>query len=302
MWFSNMKETKIFLFVFVATFLFSSCAAEKPKFEFNGRIVLYSTQDQDENSLFLFNIDTNEKIRLNEFDNIEDTKFLLYNKGQNIFIDQPTSPFVIKFDLQSEAISKIYRGTQSHLLLNFFKPSIQHDTLYFANDSKIISYSIPDSRIIREYDTDANIYDFAVCDKNRIAVTHFYFENKTENVSNLVLYNFDNSQNKNILNERGILIKWSSDGKYLLYTKALLPYLIEYPSLTIKSLNGFNQDSIKVVGESFFIDNNTLIFPGRMKTISDSKTNLYLYDIQMDKILKQLTHNVNVKEIKSTSY
>jgi dipeptidyl aminopeptidase/acylaminoacyl peptidase len=299
-----MNIQRIVLFSFLSIILFFSCSPQKTGFSFKGRTILFSAFENDVPKIFLFNIDSNEIIELERFNDITDSKFLLYNQGQSCLIDQQTASYYIEYDIMLDESSEIHRGDNPHFLLNFFKSSIRHDTLYFASDSKIISYSILDSKIVREFDTEGFVYEFAIRNEDKVVVTHLAtdLESKTENLSNLILYDFNNSSNKIDLKSRGILSKWSNDGKYLLFTKSLIPYLLEYPSLVVDTLKGFNQDSIKVVGESFFADNNTIIFPGRLNKTSELKTDLYLYNIQNDKIIQKLELNLNVKEIKSTNY
>ncbi len=299
-----MKIQIIVLFIFLSIILFFSCSPQKIEFSFKGRSILFSALENDVPKVFLFNIESNEIVELDKFNDISESKFLLYNQGQNCLIDQQTAPYFIEYNIILDKSVKIYRADHPHFLLNFFKSSIRHDTLYFARDSKILSYSILNSKIVREFDTEGFVYEFAIRNGDKVAVTHYSsdLENKIENLSNLILYDFKDSHNNIDLKCKGILPKWSDDGKYLLFTKALIPYLLEYPSLVIDSLEGFKQDSIKVVGESFFVDNNTIVFPGRLIETSDLKTNLYLYNIQNDKIIQKLEFDLDVKEIKSTNY
>lgn len=299
-----MKRTKKYFTKFFLFIILFGCSPEVINFNFNGRLVLFSSKEKDEINVYLLNIDTNEKLKLDGLHEMQSSELLLYNGGKNVFVNQKEYNYFLKYDVLTKNKIKIYLGVQSNLLPQFVDISIQHDTLYFASDSKITSCSIEDFDIIREYNTESLINEFAVLNENRIFVTHysFDFEKKLHNWSNLILYNFTIPEYKIELSYKGILTKCSSDGRYLLFTKALIPYLLEDSSLAIKKLDGLGQDSVKIVGESYFIDNDLLIFPAFKISNPKKQTDLYIYDLAKDQITKKITNSGNIIEIKSSIY
>ena len=300
-----MKKSNILLFFTLALILLLGCKADKIIFQFEGREVLFSAKEGKITKLILMNIDTGKQIELNYFDKVEESSFHLYDQGKKIFVDPHNSSFFIIYDIHENDGTKIYHKQQSELTLDYFDSCIYDDTLYTCGDTRITSYSLKDYNIIKEYNTNSEIFDFEVIAPEQFAVIHSFFNSKEQvmDFSNIVLYDFINSIHKKDLNIKGMMIKSSRDGRYLYFVGSEAYYLYSISDSTMRELKGFNQDSIKVHYEiACFINNDTLIFAGESKEQDKDFVDLYLYDLNNDQISKRLTYSGIIDEIKDTYY
>ncbi len=269
---------------------------ENLQFNFNGRKVLYMDEvdaNNNQENLILFNLDTNEKLTFTNFNEVKRNSYLLFNNGKSIFMKNYMDDIGI-YDVLTSKVKKL--GNQPGVVAE----SIYNDTLYLAKGNKITSYTLPDFKKIREYETDSDIHTFAVYSNQKIAVVHVNYSLSTVEVS-FYDYSDENRRKTNVPDAKYVMM-WSEDRKYLLLNNSTL---LKYPSLEIQPLSGLENESLEVIGFDFLIDNETIIFTGS-KVGEDfdnlgypKMTNLFLYDIKTDKILKQLTKSNSRKFIKS---
>jgi hypothetical protein len=293
-----------FIFLLICL-MFPHCSGQDINFNFSGRKVLYSNKTDRSIELILLNIDTGEELKIRDFDEIEGSSFILYNDGKNILVDSYSATgYVYVYDILKDDITKIDFHKKNSKMYRFTDASILNDTLYFASENKIFVHSLQNFNLINEYITDSDISEFAVYNTNMIAITHREVDQTTLMLSEVSLYNFKDNE-RSILPTGGTLLKWSKNRKYLMFLAGLfIPTIMEYPSLNKHTIMDFEKDSIDFFREIFFIDDNTLIFAGgKFSTYEyEYKTNLYLYDIANNEIIKQLTNTETEKEIKSTIY
>jgi hypothetical protein len=254
--------------------------------------------------LILLNVDTGEQLELEYFDEVEQTSFHLFNQGKTIFADPNNSSFFLTYDIFEKEGTKIYHRQQSELTLEYFDICIFNDTLYYCSGSKIISSSLDDLDILKEFNTDSIIFDFEVFARGKFAVIYSSFnsEEKHLDFSNIIIYDFTKPVPKKDLSNMGMRIKSSNSGKYLYFRNGKKHFLYTISSSNIKELRGFERDSINVLGQAYFIDENNLIFIGQKNGENLDSKNLYFYNLETDEISKQIFGNGAIAEIKSTYY
>lgn len=286
--------------------LIGACKSEVNEFNFEGRKILYTQSKNGETQLVLFNIDTGERLNLSQFEYNASAFYRLYNNGRNILIVTPGNPsFFYIYDMILKKKNLIQYPGESNILSTYYNHIIFNDTLYFTNENKVISYSLTENKIIKKYNFQYPIYSLAVQNSSSMAINYFSIDDTVFNVGERVLYQVDSTYEAIVSLNNGEQPKFSNDGKYFVSYLDFNPYITsitEFPSLTAREINNPIQDSIMISGECFFLSNNSIVFPGKSIHSSSEGKNLFLYDLEKDSIIKQLTFDNSVLEIKSTCY
>lgn len=299
-----MKKSIVVLFLTITVVLLLGCKAQKITFELKGRNTLISMKEGQESKLLLLNIDTEEQIEVNYFDKINKFSFQLFNQCNNIFVDPHNSSYFINYEIVEKDAKKIYYSEQNKFPLQEYNFCVYNDTIYVSNESKIISYALSNFQMIREFKTDLNIYEFDVIAENKFVVVGYFFNNESTDIlfSDLMIYDYNIPFQKSDLSIEGHRIKSSRSGKYFYFRNGRQHYLYLVQKSLVKQLGGLGNDSLNVVGQAYFIDENSLIFVGQKKGESHESRSLYLYNLETDNIYRQNFGEGAIEEIKSTYY
>jgi hypothetical protein len=299
-----MKKSKVVLFLTLTIILLFGCKAEKVTFELKGCNALVSINEGQEAKLLLLNIDTEKQLEINYNDNINKSSFQLFNQCNNIFVDPHNSSYFINFKIAERDAEKVYYHEQNEFPLQEYNTCIYNDIIYVSNESKIISYALSNFQIIKEFETDLNIYEFDVIAENKFVVVGYFFANESSNIqfSDITIYDYNIPFQKSNLSIQGHRIKSSRSGNYFYFRNGVQHYLYIVQKSITKQLGGLSSDSLNVIGQAYFIDENSLIFVGQKNgEILDSRS-LYLYSLETDKIFRQIFRDGSIEEIKSTYY
>lgn len=299
----KIRRAKILFASAFVIIVFYSCNNQTINFNFSGRKVLYINEFEEKSELVLLNIDTNEELKFDKFEEIELSDFLLYNDGKNIFVnsygvDSKGDVFIYEV-LKDDKIKIDYRAND---MAGFISINIFNNNFYFGRLNKIYAYSLSDFKLFKEYTTDSWIAQFAVYDENLFTVNYNIYDDEHNGYrpSNIYLYDFKNISRKEIP-YRALLYEWSKDRKKLLFNSRG-PKILEYPSLIVKPIDIIDKDSLEIYGQMNFVGNDEIIFTGFKKGGNHfEETDLYILNLNTEKI-EQITNTKSLKEIKSTSY
>ena len=301
----HLKINKIIKYIVLYFTLISlcSCRGQNVKFNFSGRKVLYSDISERKSELVLLNLDTNEKITFDKFDEVELNNYILFNNAKNILVDgyNSRSGKVYIYDIIQNKSIDIDINSKNNEMSGFYNVSICGNNFYFNSDNKIFAHSLEDFSLLKIYNTDSDILQFAVYDSNLIAVIHSKFEEdeNRDTVSNMYLYDFINKEKKEIPYQ-AYPLDWSKDRKNLLFLCGGLK-IMEYPACIVYPLDSLQNYSLSNPMGIHFISNNEIIFSGYQKGKENNSTNLYILDLKSNKT-RQITNSNTEKEIKSTCY
>jgi len=285
--------------IFFVLILVTGCKSQNINFNFSGKKVLYSENIQGKIELVLLNLDTNEKIKFNNFDEVEGSTYILFNEGKKIFVSEYNSTGkVYIYDILKNAKIEIDIHSKNSDMSDFSEINISNNYFYFASHNKIFAHSLVDFSLVKEYTVDSLISQFSVHDKDLMAITYsdFDLDTKCLSISNIYLYNFKDNTKKEIP-FRAYLCDWSNNGEKLLFN-SIGPKTMDYPTFEIHSIN---IDSLEYLIDMSFIANDEIIFSGYRSGEDFNSTNLYLLNLKSKKII-QITNSDTRKEIKSTNY
>lgn len=293
-----------YIFLFLLLFLIS-CTAQTKDFNLSGRLVLYSSNVDEKSELILLNIDTNQELVLPFFEEIGRSGYLLFDNGKKILVDSYSSlGNLYVYEIINREKTKIDLDKVNNEIYGFFNASIRKDTLYFSGGEKLYIYSLPEFNKISELSFNFNISQFAVYNNNLAAITYssFDYESKGLTLSNIYFYNLEKKNILDSLFSGGFQLKWSNDETNLFFVKgSYQPTIVHFPSLQQIPLT-IEGDSLKYYREMFFIDNENIILTCYLKDKDENASDLYLYGIKENKILRKLTNTNTLKEIKSSFY
>ena len=296
---------KILVISAIVVLVFCSCKGQIINFNFSGRKVLYSNEFEGKRELVLLNLDTKEEIKLENFDEIGPSGFLLFNDGKNIFVNSynvGSTGGVFIYDVLKDYVIEINIHSKNNEMAGFTSVNIYDSNFYFASVNKIFAHSLNDFELVKEYTTDSLIAQFAVYDEDIIAVNYSIYddEHKGYGLSSIYLFDFKNESSKEIP-YRALLYGWSNDRKKLLFNSKG-PKILEYPSLIVHPIDAIEKDSLEIYSWMRFVGNDEIIFAGYKKGGDHYKsTNLYLLNLKSEKI-EQITNSDSPKEIKSACY
>ena len=304
---------RIIVFGIIATLF--GCLNRPIDFNFKGKSILYVEQDIMHRSLIYYNFSNHTEYRISDINPWDYGEFQLIDSNGKIaaFRLLENDNVLTLIDLKSNTISKL--AINNLLSLD---PVCQLGGITANNDSVLVLsgstkniyvYSLKEKKLL----TKINLLNYGIregithricCSSHNVLTGMCDYKDesiKYSNYSTLFVYDIKNKIFQKLKLPHYYVGNWSPDGtKITICDSAYVPSLIYYPEVKIKKLAEMFPDSLTVTSESFFIENNTLIFLAKKSAEPEKEypeTQLYMLSFDEKPNIKQLTSTPSNKII-----
>ncbi len=181
---------------------------------------------------------------------------------------------------------------------NFF--DVYKDSLLIFSNYRDVFYETINTKGIDSISLNSEIIMDIICNKNRVvAISYNEADNKSDRINDPIILLFANLKNKKIKKvetKTSFILDWSPDGGNLIIADSSIK-ILKYPELTVTYINGMDTDSVTAIANLKYLNDSLIVFVGDNLKKAHGDEQLYLYNLNQKKIIKQLTTCTGAKNI-----